>query len=267
MIAAVGMESMATTNKMMIHSMRKKFWSTSLPENQLFAATYWIIGTGLVTLCVTACLFGNFSSVLGRLPSTLQCNTTVPSMLMMKTLITTCNKLIEHVSQAVHAVSHCITVRTHPVVPVIIGDALPKRNGDAIHDKEYFRYLLLLFKLWRSYEDLCSDGSSWKDAFEQSVFSSYCRSLISNMEVDAECRDARAIINANLAEQDSGFSRPLDNEDSKLAVDSGPLSELLTQDDNILNASKMKRKCSTSHNRFATMWRPTWGALMGCALK
>ncbi|KAF8125570.1 hypothetical protein EV363DRAFT_1098360, partial [Boletus edulis] len=87
--------------------------------------------------------------------------------------------------------SHCITARTHQVVPVLIGDALPTRNGDPSRDEEYYHYLLLLFKPWCEYEDLRSDGINWKTAFEHTVFSSYCRSLIRNMEVDAECRDAR----------------------------------------------------------------------------
>ncbi|KAF8426463.1 hypothetical protein L210DRAFT_3307599, partial [Boletus edulis BED1] len=84
-------------------------------------------------------------------------------------------------------------IRSRPVVPVLIGDAVPKRNGEFIHDEEYYRHLLLLFKPWRAYDDLRSNEISWKEAFDRTDFSPYCRSLIADMEVDAECREARVL--------------------------------------------------------------------------
>ncbi|KAF8421886.1 hypothetical protein L210DRAFT_3319027, partial [Boletus edulis BED1] len=82
-------------------------------------------------------------------------------------------------------------LRRQHVVPVILGQSLSRCGTDTLHDDDYYRYLLLLFKPWRSFTDLRADGSTWREAYESTRFSPQCVSLIRNMEVDAECRDAK----------------------------------------------------------------------------
>ncbi|KAF8443745.1 hypothetical protein L210DRAFT_3310151, partial [Boletus edulis BED1] len=76
-------------------------------------------------------------------------------------------------------------------VPIILGDGLVKLTGQNPEDDKYFQYNLLLFKPWRSFSNLRPDGHSWSDMFDRADFSPYCRKLIANMIVDAECRDAK----------------------------------------------------------------------------
>lgn len=79
-----------------------------------------------------------------------------------------------------------------PVVPVIIGPPLPASTVDNMENEEYYCYLMLLFHPWRSMQDLKQHEQSWQSAYEAAPFNNHTRSLISNMTVDRECRDAKA---------------------------------------------------------------------------
>ncbi|KAN0081625.1 hypothetical protein V8E55_009249 [Tylopilus felleus] len=50
--------------------------------------------------------------------------------------------------------SHDIKLRSSPTIPVIIGHGLPKRDNTAHNDEQFCRYLLLLLKPWRLFNDL-----------------------------------------------------------------------------------------------------------------
>ncbi|KAF8136455.1 hypothetical protein EV363DRAFT_1122292, partial [Boletus edulis] len=87
--------------------------------------------------------------------------------------------------------SHEVTLRHHNVVPVILGHSLPRHGTENCQDNEYYQYLLLLLMPWRSLPDLRPDGTTWQAVYEATQFSPYCESLIRNMHVNAECRDAK----------------------------------------------------------------------------
>ncbi|KAF8122487.1 hypothetical protein EV363DRAFT_1102559, partial [Boletus edulis] len=87
--------------------------------------------------------------------------------------------------------SHTLKLRSRKVIPVILGDSLPKRDGTLDNDAQYYHYMLLLFRPWRHFDDILSHGESWSDAFERAHFSPYCQQLMANMVVDSECRDAK----------------------------------------------------------------------------
>jgi hypothetical protein len=51
-------------------------------------------------------------------------------------------------------------------IPVLMGDNLPRKNGDDVHDDKFYRYMLLLFRPWRSYGELRHTGEMWAATFE-----------------------------------------------------------------------------------------------------
>lgn len=121
---------------------------------------------------------------------------------------------------------HHVTLRRKPVVPIIIGPPLPAAFvGSGVNDESY-RYLMLLFCPWRSVHDLKRENDSWETAYQATVFSDYAHSLIANMTVDWECRDAKAERSFASYQELPG---PFSAEDSDMEQDQ--LSSLLEVED------------------------------------
>jgi hypothetical protein len=59
-----------------------------------------------------------------------------------------------------------LRLRTVMTIPVLMGDNLPRKNGDDVHDDKFYRYMLLLFRPWRSYGELRHTGEMWAATFE-----------------------------------------------------------------------------------------------------
>lgn len=78
------------------------------------------------------------------------------------------------------------------VIPVPSGPSLPRRDQPAVYDR-YCRSMLILFKAWRSPNDLKVVEQSWSSAFED--FMTDCpdriNKIINNMQLLHECRDSR----------------------------------------------------------------------------
>ncbi|KAJ3761500.1 hypothetical protein EV360DRAFT_37618, partial [Lentinula raphanica] len=90
--------------------------------------------------------------------------------------------------------THCLLL-TAPVcrrIPVPIGPAVPRRDRPQVFER-YARLMLILFKPWRSHNDLCRSGQPWSEAFAE--FHQECSPLtqkyMDNMQVLHECKDSR----------------------------------------------------------------------------
>ncbi|KAH7919434.1 hypothetical protein BV22DRAFT_1023020, partial [Leucogyrophana mollusca] len=90
--------------------------------------------------------------------------------------------------------THRLKLRETFIVPVLLGDSIPRYDRSDAEREEWARAVLILFKPWRVAADLRREGISWFDSFEscRSSFPSYIWSTIKNINVLAECRDARA---------------------------------------------------------------------------
>lgn len=87
--------------------------------------------------------------------------------------------------------THVSRVRDVPFIPVILGPTIPR--GDRGDDANEFwcRAMLILFKPWRSSLDLKAQFPTWKEAFTAYEFPNSAKKLMSNMNVEHECKDAR----------------------------------------------------------------------------
>ncbi|KAJ7429945.1 hypothetical protein B0H11DRAFT_1766031 [Mycena galericulata] len=95
----------------------------------------------------------------------------------------------EHPHQ--HKDSHVARMRSTPVVPVLLGDPLPRPDRSNAEYERWCRSMLILFKPWRGWEDLKGDFPSWEAAFNANSFSSDSLYVMRNMNVENECKDAR----------------------------------------------------------------------------
>lgn len=87
-----------------------------------------------------------------------------------------------------HFKTHLVRLRKNCLVPVIIGPTLNSRNGDY---EQYCCDMLLLFKPWRTLNDLRKPGESWAQAFQAYAFDDASNRIIQNMNHVHECRDAK----------------------------------------------------------------------------
>ncbi|KAH7903632.1 hypothetical protein BJ138DRAFT_975012, partial [Hygrophoropsis aurantiaca] len=87
--------------------------------------------------------------------------------------------------------THLSYVRSHPVVPVLLSDTVPRLHRSVVEDEKWYRLMLILFKPWRNLEDLLGGAQSWQEAFDNFSFSQESRVIMSNMNVENECKDAR----------------------------------------------------------------------------
>ncbi|KAI0054500.1 hypothetical protein BV25DRAFT_1811253, partial [Artomyces pyxidatus] len=87
--------------------------------------------------------------------------------------------------------SHVSRLRKDLFIPVLVGCKLPKSSDDPEERETLSRLLLILFKPWRTLQDLRSNNETWCEAYDRHTFSPEARRIISNIHVEHECRDAR----------------------------------------------------------------------------
>ncbi|KAI0750154.1 hypothetical protein C8Q80DRAFT_1101430, partial [Daedaleopsis nitida] len=89
--------------------------------------------------------------------------------------------------------THIVRKRVLWVIPVLLADRIPRRDGTELEREAWARSVLLLFMPWRTPGDLKRGHETWVEAYERQ---SVCipdehMSIIKNMNVLAECKDAR----------------------------------------------------------------------------
>ncbi|KAI0713799.1 hypothetical protein C8Q76DRAFT_589389, partial [Earliella scabrosa] len=89
--------------------------------------------------------------------------------------------------------THLVRQRVIWVVPVILGDRIPRNDRSVKEKEEWARAMLILFVPWRDALELKDDDESWLDAFDRrsAGMSQAHLNIINNMNVLCECRDAR----------------------------------------------------------------------------
>ena len=90
------------------------------------------------------------------------------------------------------ASSHIMIKHTVPVVPVLVGPQIPRRERGETHER-YCRALLTLFMPWRSVCDLCASNQTWSEAFEdrKPSISANANRIIENIQLLHECKSDR----------------------------------------------------------------------------
>jgi hypothetical protein len=88
--------------------------------------------------------------------------------------------------------SHIIIKHTTPVVPVLLGPQIPRREREETRER-YCRALLTLFVPWRSVHDLCSLNQTWSEALEvrKASISPSTLKIIENIQLLHECKNDR----------------------------------------------------------------------------
>lgn len=88
--------------------------------------------------------------------------------------------------------SHILIKHTNPIVPVLVGPQIPRRDREETHER-YCRALLTLFVPWRTVYDLCALNETWSDALEarKLLISSNALKIIDNIQLLHECKSAR----------------------------------------------------------------------------
>ncbi|RDX51344.1 hypothetical protein OH76DRAFT_1322515, partial [Lentinus brumalis] len=78
-------------------------------------------------------------------------------------------------------------------VPVVLGPRLPRHDRSPDERENWARIMLMLFLPWRHPHDLKLPNESWIDAYmrQQYRITPAHHSIIRNMNVLSECRDAR----------------------------------------------------------------------------
>ncbi|KAI0317655.1 hypothetical protein OF83DRAFT_1032680, partial [Amylostereum chailletii] len=87
--------------------------------------------------------------------------------------------------------THVVKLRDYGHVPVLAGPVIPRRELGERSEDIFSRAMLILFKPWRSVDDLALPGLSWKQRFEGHCFPQHLANIIANINVENECRDAR----------------------------------------------------------------------------
>ncbi|KAH7909539.1 hypothetical protein BJ138DRAFT_976447, partial [Hygrophoropsis aurantiaca] len=89
--------------------------------------------------------------------------------------------------------SHCMKLRNKFVVPVLIGDTIPRYDRTDEERERWARAVLVLFAPWRTVADLRKHPESWYASYEllHESFPPHIISTIKNINVLSECKDAR----------------------------------------------------------------------------
>jgi hypothetical protein len=90
------------------------------------------------------------------------------------------------------SLSHIIIKHTIPVIPVLLGPQIPRRERVETR-KRYSRALLTLFTPWRSVHDLCELNQTWCEALEvrKLSISTSALKIIENIQLLHECKNDR----------------------------------------------------------------------------
>ena len=97
-----------------------------------------------------------------------------------------------------HHDTHMVRKRTIWVIPVVLGNRMPRPDRDEDERQLWARTVLALFQPWRHPSDLKHREEDWIDAYDRQK---HCippehMNIIHNMSVLSECRDARDKANA-----------------------------------------------------------------------
>ncbi|CAF2108235.1 unnamed protein product [Rotaria magnacalcarata] len=79
-----------------------------------------------------------------------------------------------------------------PIVPVLLGPPVPRRDREDTRER-YCRSILTLFFPWRSIQDLCDVDQTWEQAFEirhKKITPGSCK-IIDNIQLLQECKKDR----------------------------------------------------------------------------
>ncbi|KAG0701017.1 hypothetical protein DFH29DRAFT_806865, partial [Suillus ampliporus] len=87
--------------------------------------------------------------------------------------------------------SHVLRLREKKVIPVLLGDAIPRSDRSPESYECYCRAMMMLFKPWRDLQSLKGTNETWSEAFETETFEPRLLSVIRNMNIETECKDAR----------------------------------------------------------------------------
>ncbi|CAF1337157.1 unnamed protein product [Adineta steineri] len=90
------------------------------------------------------------------------------------------------------AESHINIKRIKPVVPVLLGPPVPRKDRDDTKER-YCRSILTLFVPWRSIQDVCDVDQTWEEAFQirQTRILPTSSKIIDNIQLLQECRNDR----------------------------------------------------------------------------
>lgn len=88
--------------------------------------------------------------------------------------------------------SHVNVKRTTPIVPVLLGPAIPRSDREDTKER-YSRSILALFSPWRLVSDLCDVDQTWGQAFElrRSNITLESQKIIDNIQLLQECKNDR----------------------------------------------------------------------------
>ncbi|TFK83559.1 hypothetical protein K466DRAFT_467915, partial [Polyporus arcularius HHB13444] len=89
------------------------------------------------------------------------------------------------------AESHMLRLRSTWVVPVLLGDRMPRPDRGDEEREKWAKIVLILFTSWRLPSDLKAEDETWSQAYERRRVELTPRhvSLVHNMNVLSECRD------------------------------------------------------------------------------
>ncbi|KZT57805.1 hypothetical protein CALCODRAFT_433585, partial [Calocera cornea HHB12733] len=76
-------------------------------------------------------------------------------------------------------------------VTVIVGPSLPRRDRSDEEKDQWHRAMLILFKPWRTSQDLAEHYNTWADAWAAFVFQPKHLQIMENTDVLHQCKDAR----------------------------------------------------------------------------
>ena len=95
-------------------------------------------------------------------------------------------------AQHPQASSHGIIKRPRPVIPVLIGPQIPRKDREETQER-YSRAIATLFIPWRSGSDLCNPNQKWCEALNarQDDISIESQRIINNIQLLHECKKDR----------------------------------------------------------------------------
>ncbi|CAF4179769.1 unnamed protein product, partial [Adineta steineri] len=98
--------------------------------------------------------------------------------------------MIEHPQ----AKSHGIMKRIKPIVPVLLGPQIPRKDREETQER-YSRAIATLFIPWRSVKDLCAVNQSWCEALvsRQESISTESKQIIENIQHLHDCKKDRDV--------------------------------------------------------------------------
>lgn len=110
----------------------------------------------------------------------------------LKTEGTKMNERYTFASAHPQSSSHIIIKHNTPVVPVLLGPQIPRREREETYER-YCRALLTLFVPWRTVRDICALNQTWSEAFEaqKTRISTDSLKIIENIQLLHECKQDR----------------------------------------------------------------------------